>query len=144
MVAITTKASKGLMLTAEEMDANLDNLNAAVEDRIEVPIVYAPGTYTKGQSVIYDEAVHVCKIASTVALPTDTNAWQILGGGGGSIPWLFGSGTPANELGVNGDIYLDTTTANIYQKAAGIFNFKANIRDPLPLAQIHALTLGIY
>jgi hypothetical protein len=83
MVAITTRAGKGSSLTHAEMDANLNNLNAAVEDRIEVPIAYAPGTYTKGQSVVYNSATHVCKVTSTTAAPTDTNAWQMLGGGGG-------------------------------------------------------------
>jgi hypothetical protein len=83
MVAITTRAGKGSSLTHAEMDANLNNLNAAVEDRIEVPITYAPGTYTNGQSVVYNSAVYVCKVASTTAEPADTNAWQMLGGGGG-------------------------------------------------------------
>ena len=33
--------------------------------------------------------------------------------------FLYGVGVPANTLGNNGDVYLDTATCNLYDKACG-------------------------
>ncbi|WP_298298943.1 hypothetical protein, partial [Hydrotalea sp.] len=41
------------------------------------------------------------------------------GNNGASI--LSGNGTPANSLGNNGDIYIDISTGNIYQKSGGVW-----------------------
>lgn len=45
----------------------------------------------------------------------------------GSI-WRTGAGVPSNTLGANGDLYLDTLTANVYQKASGVYALITNIK----------------
>ena len=42
--------------------------------------------------------------------------------------WLSGNGIPAPDLGNNNDLYLDTLTANIYQKVDGNWDFLLNIK----------------
>jgi hypothetical protein len=49
---------------------------------------------------------------------------------GQSNQWRNGAGPPADALGVNGDMYLDTTAGDIYQKQSGIYVKTANIKGP--------------
>ena len=42
--------------------------------------------------------------------------------------WRSGSGAPSDSLGINGDLYLDTVTDDVYQKAAGTYSIVANIK----------------
>jgi hypothetical protein len=41
--------------------------------------------------------------------------------------WYNGSGVPSNELGINGDFYLDLLSGNIYNKVSGFWTVVANI-----------------
>jgi hypothetical protein len=62
-----------------------------------------------------------------------TGSWvyiaNILGAQGspGNI-WLTGSGLPAPASGAEGDLYLNTDNANVYQKSAGVWNYHTNIQ----------------
>lgn len=50
---------------------------------------------------------------------------------GNSVGFLRGLGVPANQFGNNGDIYLDTTNGNLYQKINGTWTFLINLEgDP--------------
>ena len=42
--------------------------------------------------------------------------------------WLTGSGTPDNTLGKDGDLYLDTSTSDVYQKEDGTWTLITNIK----------------
>ena len=45
----------------------------------------------------------------------------------GSV-WLFGNGAPDNSLGVDGDVYLDDDTDDLYNKVDGVWVYQTNIR----------------
>jgi hypothetical protein len=82
---------------------------------IKVPTAYISGTYTVGDSVVYNAATYVCIAASTTALPTVITDWQILGGAPPQLKTING-----NSLVGAGNITL------------------------LDVAMIHAITLGMY
>lgn len=42
--------------------------------------------------------------------------------------WRTGSGAPSNGLGVNGDLYLNTATGDVHQRASGSYSIIANIK----------------
>jgi hypothetical protein len=44
--------------------------------------------------------------------------------------WYEGTTVPASGLGVNGDLYLRTTTGDVYQKASGAWSIVGNIMGP--------------
>lgn len=44
--------------------------------------------------------------------------------------WYAGATAPASNLGVNGDFYLDSTTANVFEKTLGTWVVLLNIRGP--------------
>jgi hypothetical protein len=53
------------------------------------------------------------------------------GGGGGGNTILSGSGAPSSGLGVNGDIYLDSTASRLYgPKAAGSWGAGVSLIGP--------------
>jgi len=52
---------------------------------------------------------------------------DVLKGDSGSL-WLTGTGPPIASLGADSDLYLDSVTADVWQKTAGIWNFVINIR----------------
>lgn len=60
--------------------------------------------------------------------PGATGATGATGAAGtnGSV-WYTGSGTPAASLGANSDLFLDTITANIYQKNSNAWQLTENI-----------------
>jgi hypothetical protein len=41
--------------------------------------------------------------------------------------WRAGAGVPSDSLGVDGDLYLDTATANLYEKIAGVYVLVGNL-----------------
>jgi hypothetical protein len=81
-------------------------------------------------------------LSAELGLETDTGrvkigdgvtAWNDLayssGGGGGE--WLTGAGVPSSSLGADGDMYLNATTGDVYQKVAGAWGSPvANIKGP--------------
>ena len=62
---------------------------------------------------------------------TATNTWSwisnIKGESGNS--WLTGNGLPDGSLGKNGDIYLDKTYSDIYEKIDGVWSWFGNIKE---------------
>ena len=65
-----------------------------------------------------------------VKVGNGVSKWSALGyvSSSGSGSWLTGTGVPAPTLGENGDMYLRTTTADVYQKVLGAWSLVANIR----------------
>ncbi len=51
-------------------------------------------------------------------------------GAPGSV-WRPGTGAPANSLGVDGDLYLNTATGDVYERYAGAYTFQGNIKGPV-------------
>lgn len=56
--------------------------------------------------------------------------WSATAGGDGNGAWHVGHGAPPNTLGVNGDMYLDASNGNVYQKITGAYALVANISGP--------------
>lgn len=52
------------------------------------------------------------------------------GGGGSTFQYLFGSGVPLNTLGLDGDLYQDTSNGNQYKKIAGVWVLQGNLTGP--------------
>jgi hypothetical protein len=52
------------------------------------------------------------------------------GATGQAEKWYNGAGPPAAGLGVLGDLYLDNTSAGVYEKLSGGWSFIANIKGP--------------
>lgn len=44
--------------------------------------------------------------------------------------WYTGTGAPAGALGVDGDLYLENATGDVYKRAAGVWAVEANIEGP--------------
>jgi hypothetical protein len=42
--------------------------------------------------------------------------------------WYTGSGAPSSSSGNDGDMYLDTATEDVYQKASGVWTLSTNIK----------------
>ena len=49
------------------------------------------------------------------------------GSDGVGSEWITGAGAPSNSLGENGDLYLDTTNGDVYQKFSGSWTLVANL-----------------
>lgn len=70
----------------------------------------------------------------TIHLKSDST-WLSIGditsstGDDGTV-WLTGVGAPISDLGINGDLYLDTATGDVYQKDSDIWSSIANIIGP--------------
>ena len=45
--------------------------------------------------------------------------------------WITGAGAPAAGLGIDGDLYLDISTGDVFQKSAGSWGAIANITGPI-------------
>jgi hypothetical protein len=72
-------------------------------------------------------------VVPSTALVVDENGSPWGGGGGGGsgtdgATWRSGSGAPSNSLGVDGDMYFRTDTADVYLKASGTYSIIANIK----------------
>lgn len=52
------------------------------------------------------------------------------GGGGASMRFHFGEGTPDASLGAPGDVYLDTDSGDFYQNQNGTWNIIGNLKGP--------------
>jgi hypothetical protein len=50
--------------------------------------------------------------------------------GADGATWRVGSGVPSNTIGVDGDMYLRSTTGDVYQKQSGVYVLTANIKGP--------------
>jgi len=50
------------------------------------------------------------------------------GGGSGTFEFFFGTGVPSAGLGVNGDVYLDTITSNLYKKVTGAWVLQTSVQ----------------
>ncbi|MBO6517024.1 MAG: hypothetical protein JJ975_10790 [Bacteroidia bacterium] len=50
--------------------------------------------------------------------------------GSDGATWLTGKGSPSKSKGNNADLYLDTTTANVYKKNKGVWSLIENIQGP--------------
>ncbi len=67
---------------------------------------------------------HVCK-----AVGPDGTVYTATGGGGGTLEeWHTGSGAPSG--GNDGDLYLDTSSGDVYEKAGGSWSVVCNITGP--------------
>jgi hypothetical protein len=58
--------------------------------------------------------------------------------------WRTGSGTPSNGTGVDGDLYLNTTTSDVYQRASGTYSVIANIKGATGAAGAGAILAAVY
>ena len=47
--------------------------------------------------------------------------------GANGATWRTGAGTPSNGTGVDGDLYLNTTTDDVYKRTSGTYSIVANI-----------------
>lgn len=50
-------------------------------------------------------------------MPLNPSAWPVAVG----VSWYTGTGVPSALLGLDGDLYLDTATGNVYQNTAGVW-----------------------
>jgi len=82
-----------------------------------------------------EEGVHLLKISveDTVGKPgSDSLEFLYLKGlstsTGFASQWHANAGVPADSLGADSDLYLDTSTANVYQKQSGTWIFLLNIK----------------
>jgi hypothetical protein len=44
------------------------------------------------------------------------------------MSWIFGAGAPSGGTGANGNVYVDNSTGNVYQKSAGSWTLEANFQ----------------
>lgn len=110
----------------------------------------AGATYAIGDSVDYLGSSYVKFAAGAVGTaPTVTATWQVLSakgntGSAGSngtngtdgtdgvdgitYTWRYGAGAPSSGLGIDGDLYLNTTNSDVYIKAGGSWSVIANIK----------------
>jgi hypothetical protein len=49
---------------------------------------------------------------------------------GQSNQWRSGTGPPVDATGKDGDMYLNTTTGDVYQRQSGVYVLQANIKGP--------------
>jgi hypothetical protein len=52
------------------------------------------------------------------------------GAPGSTATWRSGTGVPSNGTGIDGDLYIRTTTGDLYQRASGTYSIIANIQGP--------------
>lgn len=63
--------------------------------------------------------------------PGEQGAQGPPGPGGSASQWRTGSAVPSNSLGVDGDLYLNTETGDVYQLNGGSYSIIANISGPI-------------
>lgn len=54
----------------------------------------------------------------------------ISGGGGGSMRFISGEGEPGADVGAPGDVYLNTTTGDLYTNKNGNWSLDMNLKGP--------------
>lgn len=52
------------------------------------------------------------------------------GGGGGSMRFISGEGEPGADVGAPGDVYLNTTTGDLYTNKNGNWSLEMNLKGP--------------
>lgn len=52
------------------------------------------------------------------------------GGGGGSMRFISGEGEPGTDVGAPGDVYLNTTTGDLYTNKNGNWTLELNLKGP--------------
>lgn len=52
------------------------------------------------------------------------------GGGGGSMRFISGEGEPGADVGAPGDVYLDTSTGDLYTNKNGNWALEINLKGP--------------
>lgn len=66
---------------------------------------------------------------------------------GANVRWLYGDGVPADELGNDGDNYVDNLTQDVYLKEDGAWVFETNIKgadgDPGPVDSTLSSTIVV-
>lgn len=92
-------------------------------------------TNSGGQTVRAFFATYDIAGSGTFNLNTATPKNSFVGGIGPQGPpgpagstWYTGGGTPAVGLGINGDLYLDQLTADVYKKLSGTWTLNLNIK----------------
>src|SRR5690625_4987427 len=53
-----------------------------------------------------------------------------LGGVGGGMEFIAGEGAPSDETGNDGDVYLDTSSGDLYKKGNGAWTMLMNLVGP--------------
>lgn len=103
----------------EELEATAeDNVDGDLTDQIEISgevDTSTVGTYT----VTYTVSDSVGNVATTERIVNVVEAY-------GS--WYTGEGAPSDELGNNGDSYLDVTTGNVYKRDPNTWNQIGNLK----------------
>lgn len=106
--------------------------NFAIGARLRLSRTSNPTThYMEGILTAYTSSTGASSITLDNSLGSGVySAWSIgiAGDKGetGSV-WRSGSGAPSNSLGDDGDFYIDTATADVYQKASGTYSVVINI-----------------
>jgi len=52
------------------------------------------------------------------------------GGGGGGMRFISGEGEPGADIGAPGDVYLDTSTGDLYSNKNGNWSLEMNLKGP--------------
>lgn len=55
---------------------------------------------------------------------------DIQGGGGGGMAFLHGLGDPTAEVGKDGDVYLNTTSGDLFKREGGSWSLLMNLVGP--------------
>lgn len=103
---------------------------------------YLEGTWE--DLALFDDINPTISVGTVTSLaygntPTVTNVgsgsdvvfnFAIPNGQDGLGAWRQGSGVPSSGLGNNGDVYVDTTSGDLYTKTAGTWSTSVNIKGP--------------
>ncbi len=91
-------------------------------------------TLTNGTSIDCGEVNTTVVASATISIGENGN-WYIDGEDTGkraeaedSTSWHTGEAQPANTLGIDGDLYLNTKTCDVYKKISGVWSVIANIK----------------
>ena len=60
------------------------------------------------------------------------------GGGGAAAVWRFGTSAPSNGVGVDGDLYLQTTNNTIYKRISGVYTSQGTLTAVPPSRAVNA------
>ncbi len=97
--------------------------------------------YSENDRVYYNGSSYYAKEDNQNHLPTDATYWGVIaikgdtgatgatGAQGATI--LSGTSVPSNGSGNNGDIYLRTTTRDVYTKSGGVWSLSFNIQGTI-------------
>lgn len=130
----------GSSITSQSIDATTPK-TITVDKKLSYtagqPVVVANDAthYMSGTVQSYDPATGILTFANTSQVGTGTfAAWSCnLSGangaaGGAGSQWFVAPGAPSPGTGVNGDMYLNTTTSDYYKKIAGAWLQQGNLQ----------------